>query len=241
MLHVVTVNYNNVSGLRKTIESYRRLTSLDVKFYIIDGGSSDGFAEFIRGYSSSDLTVVSEPDKGTYDAMNKAIDLVYGRMKSSSDNFMIFMNSGDEFYKLTESTLVKCIDYPLVAGKSRTDSAWTDVRRDPGWLYWGVMPFCHQSLIYNCNLIDQSDLKFSLKSWSYNDFRQVVELSRKYRPVEYIDDVIAVYEQVTSTGISRSAWKYRLEKASIMYSLFGMLGLVRMVVARLILNEFKVH
>ena len=241
MLHVVTVNYNNVAGLRKTVESYNRLTGLDVKFYIIDGGSSDGFAEFIRGCSSFDLTVVSEADRGTYDAMNKAIDMVYDRIELFPSNYMIFMNSGDEFYNLTESTLAKCADYPLVAGKNRTDSGWTDVRRDLGWLYWGVMPFCHQSLIYNCNLIDQSDLKFSLQSWSYNDFRQVVELSRKYRPVEYIDDVVATYEQVTSTGISRSSWKYRLEKVSIMYSLFGLLGLIRMAIAKTVLNEFRVR
>ena len=88
---IITINYNNCDGLRKTIESVISQSYKDYEFIIIDGGSTDGSREIIEQHSSSIDYWVSEPDKGIYNAMNKGIRQARGA-------YINFMNSGDAFY-----------------------------------------------------------------------------------------------------------------------------------------------
>lgn len=88
---IITINYNNVEGLRRTIESVVNQTSKDYEYIVIDGGSTDGSVEVIKEYASQIDYWVSEPDKGIYNAMNKGIYFAKGK-------YCNFMNSGDMFY-----------------------------------------------------------------------------------------------------------------------------------------------
>lgn len=88
---IITVNYNNSKGLRKTIESVINQSYNDFEYIVIDGGSDDGSREVIEEYANRISYWVSEPDNGIYNAMNKGI------MKAIGD-YLIFMNSGDSFY-----------------------------------------------------------------------------------------------------------------------------------------------
>ena len=96
-LSVITINYNNRDGLRKTIESVVNQTCRDFEYIIIDGGSTDGSVDVIKQYADRIDYWVSEPDKGIYHAMNKGIAVAHGE-------YLNFMNSGDCFY---ESTVVE--------------------------------------------------------------------------------------------------------------------------------------
>ena len=87
-LSVITINFNNRDGLRKTIESVVNQTYNDFEYIIIDGGSTDGSVDVIKEYADRIDYWVSEPDKGIYNAMNKGIDVAKGE-------YCIFMNSGD--------------------------------------------------------------------------------------------------------------------------------------------------
>ena len=70
---IITVNYNNKDGLRKTIESVIHQTFRDFEFIVIDGGSTDGSAEVLKEYDAQIDYWVSEPDGGIYQGMNKGI------------------------------------------------------------------------------------------------------------------------------------------------------------------------
>lgn len=87
---IVTICYNVVKDLEKTIESVKKQSYSNLEYIIIDGGSTDGTKELL--YKNSDVITkyISEPDKGIYDAMNKGIAL-------SSGDWVSFMNAGDEF------------------------------------------------------------------------------------------------------------------------------------------------
>ena len=98
-LSIITINYNNVEGLRKTIQSVLSPTSLDFEYIIIDGGSSAGSKELIEGYAHQltnspthqNLKWVSEPDNGIYHAMNKGIRMAQGeyiQILNSSDTLV---------------------------------------------------------------------------------------------------------------------------------------------------------
>lgn len=90
-LSIITINYNNCAGLRKTINSVVAQTFTDYEWIVIDGGSTDGSKELIEKNSSRFSFWCSEPDKGIYNAMNKGIDHANG-------DFLHFLNSGDWMY-----------------------------------------------------------------------------------------------------------------------------------------------
>ncbi len=87
-LSIITINFNNAPGLRKTIESVVNQTSNDFEYIIIDGGSKDGSVDAIRKYEDNITYWISEPDTGIYNAMNKGI-------KAAKGEYCQFLNSGD--------------------------------------------------------------------------------------------------------------------------------------------------
>lgn len=91
-LSIITINFNNCEGLKKTVGSVITQTYKDFEYIIVDGGSSDGSSEFIENSAKEEEQVkivwVSERDKGIYNAMNKGI-------KMSNGEYLQFLNSGD--------------------------------------------------------------------------------------------------------------------------------------------------
>lgn len=90
-LSIITINYNNFSGLKRTVESVINQRWKEFEFIVIDGGSTDGSAAYIESKSALIDYWVSEPDKGVYNAMNKGIAIATG-------DYLFFLNSGDHFY-----------------------------------------------------------------------------------------------------------------------------------------------
>lgn len=90
-ISVITVCYNSVATIRDTIESVLEQDYSNIEYIIVDGGSSDDTLNIIRKYKNSIDVMISEPDRGIYDAMNKGI-------QSSSGDIICFLNS-DDFYE----------------------------------------------------------------------------------------------------------------------------------------------
>ena len=88
---IITINYNNSEGLKRTIKSVISQTSKDFEYIIIDGGSTDGSVDIIKQYATHIRYWISEKDKGVYNAMNKGVAQAHG-------DYCIFMNSGDCFH-----------------------------------------------------------------------------------------------------------------------------------------------
>ena len=87
---VITVCWNDHPGLRKTHGSLVSQTLRDYEWLVIDGASTDGTVEWLKGHDCPKCTWISEPDSGLYDAMNKGL-------QRASGEYLIFMNSGDSF------------------------------------------------------------------------------------------------------------------------------------------------
>ena len=96
LISIITVNFNNAAGLKKTMQSVLDLEFKDYEYIIIDGGSTDGSLDVIKEFlSKTELKQkisywCSEKDNGIYNAMNKGIS-------HSSGVLLNFMNSGDTF------------------------------------------------------------------------------------------------------------------------------------------------
>lgn len=89
-LSIITVNLNNLEGLKRTYDSVVSQTFTDYEWLVIDGGSTDGSREFIEQHQDKFAYWCSEPDKGIFNAMNKGIVRAKGE-------YLNFMNSGDCF------------------------------------------------------------------------------------------------------------------------------------------------
>ncbi len=92
---IATVCFNAQSTLPATLQSLKEQASPPAtQHVIVDGGSTDGTLSLIQAYartSPMQVTTLSEPDKGLYDAMNKALALAQGR-------YIAFLNAGDRLH-----------------------------------------------------------------------------------------------------------------------------------------------
>ncbi len=145
-ISVVTVCYNAVNVIEKTIQSVINQTYNNIEYIIVDGASTDGTVDIIRKYENYITKWISEPDKGIYDAMNKGIVLAAG-------DYINFMNAGDCF-----SNDKTCQDVQIAINKDNfvSDIYFGDVLRkkgeeikyapaEPISVLRYRMPFCHQS------------------------------------------------------------------------------------------------
>ena len=87
-LSIITINYNNFEGLKRTVESVVNQNWQEFEYLVIDGGSADNSAAYIESQSEHIDYWVSELDQGVYYAMNKGIKVATGE-------YLLFLNSGD--------------------------------------------------------------------------------------------------------------------------------------------------
>lgn len=89
-ISVITVCYNAISGIEKTILSVLGQSYPDIEYIVIDGASTDGTVGVIQQYADKIDLLISEPDEGIYYAMNKGIRVATGE-------WICFLNAGDVF------------------------------------------------------------------------------------------------------------------------------------------------
>ncbi len=144
-ISIITINYNNLEGLKRTYESVVSQTCQDFEWIIIDGGSTDGSKEFIEEHQDKFDYWCSEPDKGVYNAMNKGI------VKSNGE-YLNFLNSGDCFCdeNIIEEFILSDFSEDIILGDIILDGDIKRVRRHPDdknmdfdYLYYDVI--CHQA------------------------------------------------------------------------------------------------
>lgn len=179
-LSIITINYNNQEGLRKTIDSIVSQSFRDFEWIVIDGGSTDGSKELIEKYADHIAYWVSEPDAGVYNAMNKGIKVAKGE-------YVNFMNSGDCFASTTilEEVLETSHTADVIYGYMMRGSIDGEVNNQSvmkpklSWidLYYDGLPhqssFIKRSLfdkfgLYDENLKAVADWKFFVNAFVYH-------------------------------------------------------------------------
>lgn len=171
-LSIITINYNNLDGLKKTIESVLSQSFKDYEWIVIDGGSTDGSREFIETNQSHFVFWCCEPDNGIYNAINKGIAHANG-------DYLQFLNSGDWLYDST--TLEKAftqIDnkYDIYYGNMVQVNDGNKLNPiiypdELGFFFFPYNNICHQATFYRHTLFDNNpyDESFSIVSdWAMN-------------------------------------------------------------------------
>jgi putative colanic acid biosynthesis glycosyltransferase len=168
---IITITLNNQAGLKVTAQSIKEQTFKDYEWIIIDGLSTDGTQTDLENY---DAYVISEPDNGIYDAMNKGLDV-------SKGEFIIFMNAGDSFAE--NSTLTDCLDYDcdLIYGDGYEGEAYRRARNIQ-YIDWSLNTF-HQAYFYRRNVI--AKLRYDLNYKIAADYKFTLQFLQKAKNVVY--------------------------------------------------------
>ena len=110
---VITVSFNAAQVIERTLKSVAEQTYDNLEYILVDGASTDDTLAVAGRYRSCITTIISEPDKGLYDAMNKGIGLATG-------DYLCFLNAGDRFHR--PDTLAQ-----MAASIPDRGDAWPDV------------------------------------------------------------------------------------------------------------------
>ncbi len=179
-LSIISVNYNNAAGLQKTIESVVAQTFRNFEFIIIDGNSTDTSVDIIKRYADHLNYWISEPDKGTYHAMNKGIKIAKGE-------YCYFLNSGDYLFDSTviERIFAEKADADIISGNVLKMRPNNKFRRVSSPETISLHKLCihslpHQATLIKRSLFDEigyynesykivSDWEFFLKALSLHD------------------------------------------------------------------------
>ncbi len=134
-ISIITAVFNNKAFIEACMESVLCQTYKEIEYVIIDGGSTDGTLEIIKRHGSRITKLISEPDSGIYDALNKGL-------KAATGDVIGFLNSDDVY---AHENVIKNISSAI--GEHKVDSCYGDLlyvdKDNPAKVirYWKACPY----------------------------------------------------------------------------------------------------
>ena len=209
LFSIITVTYNAAKALERTLQSVGGQTYGEVEYVVIDGGSTDGTMEQVvrweaemgeermqRGMEPMRCVIVSEPDRGLYDAMNKGLQRATG-------DYVWFLNAGDTFKssetvaQLAEVAERNGMPDILYGETDVTDSEGRFIAarrlKAPDVLTWRGfrtgMRVCHQAFVVKRSVAPMYDLEYRFSAdfdWCIRCMKQAQRIvNSRMRLVNY--------------------------------------------------------
>ena len=226
---IITITYNAATTIEPTLQSVLSQTYTNYEYLLIDGGSKDDTVAKAKASGIEFAHIVSEPDNGLYDAMNKGIALATG-------DYLCFLNAGDAFY--TPETL-QTIANAAMAEETLPDvlygeTAEVDDERNfvrmrrlqaPKELTWrsfkNGMMVCHQAFYAKREIAPMYDLKYRLSA----DVDWCIKVMKQSKKLVKVNAIVINYLQ---NGLSlqhhRASLKERFWIMSKHYGFLPTLG-----------------
>jgi len=178
-LTIITIVYNNVRHIERTVLSVLNQTYPNIEYLVIDGASNDGTLEILKKYEGRLAKLISEKDKGIYDAMNKGLALASG-------DYILFMNSGDEIYgsDTVENVFASAPDADIYYGETEMfDEDWKSLgqrrHKSPENFTWKDfkygMSISHQAIYIRRSLTEPYDPQYKLSA----DIDWIIKAAKK--------------------------------------------------------------
>lgn len=244
LFSIITVTFNAESTLPPTLSSLHEQTFSDFEHIVVDGCSNDLTIKIAKERSLPQSHIISEPDKGIYDAMNKGL-------RCASGKYLIFLNAGDSFHSpATLEYIAKSIkdnDCPdIVYGQTQL----VDENRGfiaPRHLYAPEkltldsfskgMLVCHQAFIAKKEITPEYDLSYRFSA----DYDWCIRCLQKSSSNIYIPQILIDYLSEGTTTANH--WASLRERYTIMCKYYGSTRTLLnhiLFVPRYILNKLKI-
>ena len=223
-LSVITIVYNNVRDIERTMLSVLNQTYNQIEYIVVDGASTDGTLDIIKRHENRISKLISEKDKGIYDAMNKGLKLATG-------DYVIFMNSGDEFYAndTVEKVFASADDADIYYGETemindQLESLGQRRHKAPENFTWRSfnygMSVSHQAIYIKRSLVEPYNPKYQLSA----DIDWIINAAKKAKKIVKVDGYVAKY---LVGGMSKTKHRQSLaERFDIMKTHYGLVPTV---------------
>ncbi|MCQ2289043.1 MAG: glycosyltransferase [Muribaculaceae bacterium] len=187
LFSIITVTWNAEQVIAPTLHSIANQSFNDYEYIVMDGASSDGTLALVRQAGIPHARIFSEPDKGLYDAMNKAIDRAEGK-------YLIFLNAGDAF--ASRSVLLRMSEAAegspgVIYGQTQLVNAEREVvgmrhltapARLTADSFKRGMLVCHQAFVARRDLVEHYDLSYRFSA----DYDWCIRVLRKSEGNAYV-------------------------------------------------------
>lgn len=222
LISIITITFNAAEQLPPTMESVAAQTCREFEHIIIDGASKDNTLQVARSLASNSLRILSEPDKGLYDAMNKGLRMAQG-------DYVIFLNAGDAFH---DNTVLEAY---AEAAKRNTDIIYADtviVGADRKFIskrhlsapelltfqsFSKGMLVCHQAFMVKRSLAPLYDTSYRFSA----DYDWTVKCIRKSKPGKCINLHRIAIDYLSDGMTDKNKFKSLRERFEIMCRHYG--------------------
>lgn len=222
LISVITVTYNAASVIDKTMKSLDIQTFKDFEHLVIDGKSKDDTLKIINHFSLPQTHIISESDKGLYDAMNKGLRLAKGK-------FVLFLNAGDAFH--SNDTLSNYAEQ----AKKNADIIYGDTvivapegevlgprhLSVPDKLtnksFANGMLICHQAFMVKKELASEYNLRYRFSA----DYDWCIRSIKKSNPSKRINLNQVTIDYLSEGLTDKNKWKSLRERFKIMSHHYG--------------------
>ncbi len=224
LVSVITIAFNAERYIEATIKSVLEQNYSSIEYIVIDGDSKDDTLKVVGKYQNEIEKIVSEPDDGIYDAMNKGLSV-------STGDFVIFMNSGDRFAsKTTLSDAIKegeNADFiygdTLRVSEDGIANPWHKITPNAKALnarsFLDGMVICHQSMVVRRSFAPY----YEDKKWKISaDIDWAIRILRQQPTIFYTGEAFCHYLEggVSITG----KWEAVKERFYISMNHFGLMS-----------------
>ncbi len=208
---IITVTYNAASLLERTLQSVVNQTYKKVEYILVDGGSSDDTLKIADSYRTCFHAIISEPDKGLYDAMNKGI-------RQATGDYLCFLNAGDKLHDAdTLQSMVRSIEGTrlpdvLYGETDIVDGEGHFIRKRrlsaPETLTWksfrSGMRVCHQAFFARRELAEPYDLRYRYSAdfdWCIRVMKKATVLQNTHLTlIDYLNEGMTTRHHRASLG-----------------------------------------
>ena len=218
LFSIVTVCFNSEKTIRDTIQSVICQKYTNYEYLIVDGASKDSTLNIVQSFNDPHIKLISEPDQGVYDAMNKGLAMAEG-------DYVLFLGSDDLLYN--ENVLSSVANYiqdpschvyygDVIKKKkgNRYDGEFNKIK-------WGYENICHQSVFYPKYVYKSHmyDLRYKLVAdWVYN----LILLSENIE-FRYIHLIISEYNDCDGVSSTKDDALFLKNRRSLVVSAVGLI------------------
>ena len=241
LVSIITVAYNSEKTISRTIESVLNQTYQEIEYIIIDGASTDETVKVAKEYQAifdkehgKSIQIISEPDNGMYDALNKGANIAKGELVGQ-------INADDWYEPNAVETMAKLYD------EEKYDAAWGSIRikKSTGDVIkhakigklWTTTHWCHPGMFSKREIL--LEFPYALETM-YDDFDYITAVHQAGRKIMTTDCIISNFSFGDGGMSTKKSLKEVKKRIDITYSIYRKYGMSRLYfIHRLILEMGK--
>lgn len=233
LVTIISVAFNSEATIKRTIESVLNQTYNNIEYIIVDGASTDKTVEiaksyedkFMRKYGRS-LTIISEPDNGMYDGLNKGAQMAHGEIVGQ-------INTDDWYEPYAVEFMVKLYrntNYDVAWGSLNMHSWDQNGNPKKVWVkkahigkLWTTSGWCHPAMFSRREIL--LEFPYALESM-YDDFDYITAVHTAKKKIVTTEKVIANFSFIGGQS-TKKGFKEAMRRRDITYRIYKKYGMGR--------------